>query len=211
MFLYFSVLLALRLPRLWYRELILVLFVRLFELRLFGFVCFLFLFLSGMGCGLWLWHTLDFSLTFFTRDCFVLDSCSCWRSQFGTGNQGKTITITLHFWTQLTSGTSIGLETQTVTTPNLIFVARIMLSLHYRKISKNMIYSTNLEIIAYTNDWNRKLKALPFSYHFGKTVIQYANVLKFMMFVSIQGMQILLDKDQLVKGTFSSVFPVMSI
>ena len=28
------------------------LFVRLFDLRLFGFVCILFLFVSGMGCGL---------------------------------------------------------------------------------------------------------------------------------------------------------------
>ena len=52
LFLYFSVLLALRLPRLGKRELILVLFVRLFGLRLLGFVCFLFLFVSGMGCGL---------------------------------------------------------------------------------------------------------------------------------------------------------------
>ena len=34
------------------RELILVLFVRLFDLSLFGFVCFLFHLLSGMGCGL---------------------------------------------------------------------------------------------------------------------------------------------------------------
>ena len=38
LFLYFSALLALRLPRLGKRELILVLFVRLFDLRLFGFV-----------------------------------------------------------------------------------------------------------------------------------------------------------------------------
>ena len=52
LFLCFSVLLALRLPRLGKRELILVLSVRLFDLRLFGFVCFLFLLLSGMGCGL---------------------------------------------------------------------------------------------------------------------------------------------------------------
>ena len=56
LFLCFSVLLALQLPRLWKRELVLVLFVRLFDLRLFGFVCFLFLFLfllvSGIGCGL---------------------------------------------------------------------------------------------------------------------------------------------------------------
>ena len=45
----FSVLLALRLPRLGKRELILVLFVRLFDLCLFGFVGFLFLFVSGKG------------------------------------------------------------------------------------------------------------------------------------------------------------------
>ena len=46
------------------RELILVLFARLFDLCLFGFIGFLFLFVSGTGCGLWLWHSLDFSLTF---------------------------------------------------------------------------------------------------------------------------------------------------
>ena len=55
LFLYFSVLLALRLPCLGKRELILMLFVLLFDLRLFGFVCFLFLFVSGMvaacNCG----------------------------------------------------------------------------------------------------------------------------------------------------------------
>ena len=33
-------------------ELVLVLFVRLFDLRLFGFACFLFLLVSGKGCGL---------------------------------------------------------------------------------------------------------------------------------------------------------------
>ena len=54
LFLYFSVLLALRLLHLGKRELILVLFVRLFDLRLFGFVCFLFLFASGMGYGFFL-------------------------------------------------------------------------------------------------------------------------------------------------------------
>ena len=46
--LYFSVLLALRLPRLGKTELILVLFVRLFDLRLFGLVCFLFLCVSRL-------------------------------------------------------------------------------------------------------------------------------------------------------------------
>ena len=45
--------------------LILVLFVRLFGLCLFRFVGFLFLLGSGKGCGLFLWHSLDFSLTFF--------------------------------------------------------------------------------------------------------------------------------------------------
>ena len=66
LFLCFSVLLVLRLPRLGKRELILVLFVRLFGLCLFRFVGFLFLLGSGKGCGLWLWHSLDFSLTFFS-------------------------------------------------------------------------------------------------------------------------------------------------
>ena len=58
LFLCFSVLLVLRLPRLEKRELILVLFVRLFGLCLFRFVGFLFLLGSGKGCGLWLWHSL---------------------------------------------------------------------------------------------------------------------------------------------------------
>ena len=52
LFLCFSVLLAWRLPCLGKRELILVLFVRFFDLCLFGFVGFLFLLVSGKGCGL---------------------------------------------------------------------------------------------------------------------------------------------------------------
>ena len=51
LFLCFSVLLELRLPRLGKRELILVLFVRLFGLCLFRFVGFLFLLGSGGGWG----------------------------------------------------------------------------------------------------------------------------------------------------------------
>ena len=51
LFLCFSVILALRLSRLVKRELILVLFVCLFDLCLFGFVGFLFLLVSGKGCG----------------------------------------------------------------------------------------------------------------------------------------------------------------
>ena len=66
LFLCFSVLVVLQLPRLGKREQILVLFVRLFGLCLFWFVGFLFLLGSGKGCGLWLWHSLDFSLTFFS-------------------------------------------------------------------------------------------------------------------------------------------------
>ena len=65
LFLCFSVLLVLRLPRFGKRELILVLFIRLSGLCLFWFVGYLFLLGSGKGCGLWLWHSLDFSLTFF--------------------------------------------------------------------------------------------------------------------------------------------------
>ena len=52
LFLCFSVLLALRLTRLGKRELILMLFVRLFDMCLFGFVGFLFLLVPGKGCGL---------------------------------------------------------------------------------------------------------------------------------------------------------------
>ena len=76
LFLCFSVLLVLRLPRLGKRELILVLFVRLFGLCLFRFVGFLFLLGSGKGCGLWLCQSLDFSLTFFFCACLVLSVCS---------------------------------------------------------------------------------------------------------------------------------------
>ena len=54
LFLCFSVLLVLRLPRLGKRELILVLFLRLFDLCLFEFVGFLSLLVSRKGCGLWL-------------------------------------------------------------------------------------------------------------------------------------------------------------
>ena len=49
LFLCFSVLLVTRFGK---RELILVLFVRLFDVCLFGFVGFLFLLRSGKGCGL---------------------------------------------------------------------------------------------------------------------------------------------------------------
>ena len=52
LFLCFLVLLALRLPCLGKRELVLKPFVRLFDLRLFRFVCFLFPLVSGKGCGL---------------------------------------------------------------------------------------------------------------------------------------------------------------
>ena len=52
LFLCFSVLLALRLPRLGNRELILVLIACLFDLYLFGSVCFLLLLVSGKGCDL---------------------------------------------------------------------------------------------------------------------------------------------------------------
>ena len=89
LFLWFSVFLALRLPRLGKSELVLVLFVRLFDLRLFGFVCFLFLLVSGKGCGLWLWLSLDFSLihfffTFYLGDR-VLASVCCTCSKWGKG------------------------------------------------------------------------------------------------------------------------------
>ena len=70
LFLCFSVLLALRLARLGKRELFLVLFVRSFNLCLFGIVCFLFLLVSRKGCGLCLWYSQDFFLTFFYAPSF---------------------------------------------------------------------------------------------------------------------------------------------
>ena len=67
LFLCFSVLLALQLTHLGKKELILVLFVRLFDLRLFGFVCFLFLLCLGRAaacdCGT-SWTFLSPFLTF---------------------------------------------------------------------------------------------------------------------------------------------------
>ena len=64
LFLCFSVLLALRLPRLGKRELILVLFVRLLDLCLFGFVGFLFLLRRAAVCD---WST-PWTLAF----CFII-------------------------------------------------------------------------------------------------------------------------------------------
>ena len=49
-----------------------MLFVRLFDLSLFGFVCYLFLLVSGKGCGLLLWYSLDFFLTFFLDKILLL-------------------------------------------------------------------------------------------------------------------------------------------
>ena len=80
LFLCFSVLLVLRLPPLGRRGLVLALFVRLFGLCLFGFVGFLFLLGSGKGCGLWLWHSLDFSLTLFPCSLHIV-SMSCMHLQ----------------------------------------------------------------------------------------------------------------------------------
>ena len=81
LFLCFSVLLALRLPLLGKRELVLVLFIRLFDLRLFGFVCFLFLLVSGKGCGfvlillfVALWFILRGDL-FYVLPCVILFLC----------------------------------------------------------------------------------------------------------------------------------------
>ena len=51
LFLCFSVFLALRLPRLGKRELILVLFVRLTDCACLDLSVFLFLLMSGKGCG----------------------------------------------------------------------------------------------------------------------------------------------------------------
>ena len=80
LFLCFSVLLTLRLPRLGKRELVLALFVRLFDLRLFGFVCFLFLLVSGKGCGIcdcglpWTFLLPVFGMEFSFNQCGKTDT-----------------------------------------------------------------------------------------------------------------------------------------
>ena len=51
-------------------------FRTLFDLRFFGFVCFLFLLVSGKSCGLWLWHSLDFSLNCFLFFCCCFFFCN---------------------------------------------------------------------------------------------------------------------------------------
>ena len=92
LFLCFSVLLILRLPRLGKRELNLVLFVRLFDLCLFGFVSFLFLLGSGKGCSLWLGHSLDFSLTFFIyrlMNCAIKTRIWHFMQTVSNSNSGK--------------------------------------------------------------------------------------------------------------------------
>ena len=89
LFFCFSVLLALRLPRLGKRELILVLFVRLFDLCLLGFVGFLFLLVTGKGCGLWFWHSLDFSLTLFSILSILPPFCSSWLELFAKWPQKR--------------------------------------------------------------------------------------------------------------------------
>ena len=69
-------------------KLILVLFVRLFDLCLFGFVGFLFHLVSGKSCGLWVWHSLDFSLTFYFHfSCKILErNTNCFLTWSGGNN-----------------------------------------------------------------------------------------------------------------------------
>ena len=88
--------------RLGKRELILVLFVRLFDLCLFGFVGFLFLLGSGKGCVLWLWHSLDFSPTFFYYievGLKVNIILACFRDEYNLRN--RFIVWTLSFFQML--------------------------------------------------------------------------------------------------------------
>ena len=54
-------------PRSGKRELVCVLLVHLFVLYVLVFVIFLFLLVSGVGCGMWLGHSLDFSINFFSN------------------------------------------------------------------------------------------------------------------------------------------------
>ena len=85
LFLCFSVLLVLRLPRLGKRELILVHFVRLFGLCLFGFVGFLFLLGSGKGYGLYCGTPWTFLLPFlYTWTAMTLTRLCRYKGCYGT-------------------------------------------------------------------------------------------------------------------------------
>ena len=113
----FSILSALRLPRLGKRELILVLFVRLFDLCLFGFVSYLFLLVSGKAavcdCGTpWtfllpcLWRLAIFVAVCFFLNCIHLVRMG--RGYFGCffffsmdGGLGKACHI---LWVRVSSG-----------------------------------------------------------------------------------------------------------
>ena len=104
LFLCFSVLLVLRLPRLGKRELILVLFVRLFGLCLFRFVGFLFLLVSGLRFVIVALSGL-FSYLFYTkfptrpprRVSFLCNMCSVCRSlfTFPLGVTGRLLSVIL--------------------------------------------------------------------------------------------------------------------
>ena len=92
LFLCFSVLLVLRLPCLGKRELILVHFVRLFDLCLFGFVGFLFLLVSGKGavcdCGTpWTFLMPFFECSSLNSHLYrknIIESPSCSSGGFGS-------------------------------------------------------------------------------------------------------------------------------
>ena len=58
------------------------------DLRLFGFVCFLFLLSSGKGYGLCLWHSLDFSLSSFVLQNSMSTKRTLW-SVFALRSMGS--------------------------------------------------------------------------------------------------------------------------
>ena len=86
LFLCFSVLLVLRLPRLGKRELILVLSIHLFDLCLFGFVGFLFLLGSGKAavcdCGTPWTFVLPFFFLYEPGHSIFLQDCMCTQQRF---------------------------------------------------------------------------------------------------------------------------------
>ena len=89
----------------YHHELWILVFVRLFDLCLFGFVGFLFLLMSGKGCGLWLWHSLDFSLTLFFITCclLLLKKTVLWKKKKKKKKKKKNVQmakIQLHPWIQ---------------------------------------------------------------------------------------------------------------
>ena len=122
-------------------------FVRLYDLCLFGFIGFLFLLVSGKGCGLWLWHSLDFSLTFFCKVSYENTGTDTMRStpspQHRRERQTNTIKQPQNDQTVSRVGNSFPKKWEL----SYIKLTKYIISLHNYKTLRKHAYSNVLKII----------------------------------------------------------------